>query len=171
MKTISQFITNYNYIIVIINVILIVSVILNINNNKKKIARLKKRYDNILRGKGEMNLEEVLIYQGGELEELKQRIDDMALIQKSLNKKATFSIQKIGFYKYNAFPDLTNELSYTLVLLDSFNTGVMITSIFGRESSVGYAKKIVQGNSKLELSKEEEIALGKALDFNYTGEI
>ena len=71
MKAISQFITNYNYIIVIINVILIVSVILNINNNKKKIARLKKRYDNILRGKGEMNLEEVLIYQGGELEELK----------------------------------------------------------------------------------------------------
>ena len=39
MKAISQFITNYNYIIVIINVILIVSVILNINNNKKKIAK------------------------------------------------------------------------------------------------------------------------------------
>ena len=35
MKAISQFITNYNYIIIIINVILIVSIILNINNNKK----------------------------------------------------------------------------------------------------------------------------------------
>lgn len=128
-----------------------------------KINRLKRRYDRLLRGQGELNIEELLKAQGEELDETKDKLKSIHQAQKEMVSKVNFSIQKLGYYRYDAFPDSSNELSYTLVLLDSFNNGIMITSLYGREQSTSFGKYIRDGKSKIKLSDEEKHALNMAL--------
>lgn len=74
----------------------------------------------------------------------------------------SFSIQKVALYRYDAFDSLSNKLSYSLVLLDEHNDGVILTSIFGRNGSSMYAKNVKAGKSETPLSPEEEKALQMA---------
>lgn len=81
-----------------------------------------------------------------------------------LNDQLSFAIQKVGFNKYDAFENQTGKLSFTMVLLDRFNNGIMLTSINARESSYNYTKHIQNGRSDIEMSRDEQIALDKALN-------
>ena len=80
-----------------------------------------------------------------------------------LNDQLSFSIQKVGFNKYDAFDNQTGNLSFTIVLLDRFSNGIMITSINGREENYNYSKAIKKGEPEQEMSPEEEVALNMAL--------
>ena len=130
----------------------------------KKINRLKKRYDRLLRGQGDFNLEELIGLHGQQIQENKDQMKDIIQSQKEMYSKVQFSFQKLGFVQYDAFPDTMNELSYTLVLLDSFNNGVMITSIYGREQSTSFTKYIRDGKTNIKLSPEERAALKMAVN-------
>lgn len=130
----------------------------------KKINRLKRRYDQLLRGKGEIDIEELIRSHGEELDEYRKRMEESVRMQKEMSTKVQFSLQKLGFVRYDAFPDSNNELSYTLVLLDTFNNGIMITSLYGREQSTSFAKYIRDGKSGIKFSDEEKQALKMAIN-------
>ena len=49
-------------------------------------------------------------------------------------------------------------------MLDNENNGFVLTSIFGREESVIYAKEIESGISRYELSAEEKEVLDSAME-------
>lgn len=85
---------------------------------------------------------------------------------KSLDENLSLAIQKVSLYKYNALQNQTGDLSFTMVLLDRINNGVMITSINGRDASYTYSKEIVDGKCLVDLSPEEEKALNMALKNN-----
>lgn len=82
---------------------------------------------------------------------------------KTMNEQLSFAIQKVVLHKYDAFENQTGKLSFTMVLLDRFNNGIMLTSINARESSYNYTKYIKNGKSDLEMSRDEQIALDKVL--------
>ena len=91
---------------------------------------------------------------------------DLELFEKnleSLETKLTFSIQRIGFIRYNAFYDMGSDLSFSIALLDSYRNGFVLTSIYGRENSVSYAKPVKNGVSNIPLSAEELIAIERAI--------
>jgi hypothetical protein len=69
------------------------------------------------------------------------------------------SLQKIGFVRFNPFQDTGGDNSFVLVLLDSENNGVMVSSLFTREGVRVYGKAVDQGRSKHQLSHEEKAAL------------
>jgi hypothetical protein len=73
------------------------------------------------------------------------------------------SYQKTGFLRYNPFKDTGGDQSFSLAILDLDNNGYIITSIHGREVNRVYAKQVVKGVSKHNLSAEETEALGRAL--------
>lgn len=83
---------------------------------------------------------------------------------KTMNENLAFAIQKVVLHKYDAFENQTGKLSFTMVLLDRFNNGIMLTSINARESSYNYTKHIQDGRSDIEMSRDEQIALDKALN-------
>lgn len=83
---------------------------------------------------------------------------------KTINENLAFAIQKVVLHKYDAFENQTGKLSFTMVLLDRFNNGIMLTSINARESSYNYTKHIQDGKSDIEMSRDEQIALDKALN-------
>ena len=78
---------------------------------------------------------------------------------KAINDNLGLAIQQVSLYKYNALSNQTGDLSFTMVLLDRLNNGVMLTSINGRDASYTYSKEIRNGKSVVDISPEEETAL------------
>lgn len=153
-----------SFFLFILLAVLLVVAFSNIFKLNKKINRLKKRYDNILKGRGELNIEEVLVAHSEDLESFRKELSSITASQNKIKNDMALAIQKVGFHKYDAFPDLSNKLSYSLVLLDSQDNGVILTSIYGRESSVTFSKRVEGGNSKESISDDEKVALERALN-------
>lgn len=80
-----------------------------------------------------------------------------------LKDQLYLAIQKVALVRYDAFEDLTGELSYSLCMLDMHRNGVMLTTIYARHSSNTFAKEIRNGGASRALSPEEEKALALAL--------
>ena len=73
-------------------------------------------------------------------------------------------IQKIGIVRYNAYSDAGNDLSFAVALLDNKNNGIVFNGIYSREMSNIYAKPVVNGKSKYNITEEENQALEKAIN-------
>lgn len=82
---------------------------------------------------------------------------------KATNDNVAMAIQNVAIHKYNAFDNQTGDLSFSMVLLDRFYNGVIITSLIGRESSYTYSKIIKSGKCDVELSPEEMEVLSTVL--------
>lgn len=91
-----------------------------------------------------------------QLEELEPRL-------KRTEAVADTSVQKVGFLRFNPFHDTGGDNSFILVLLDSENTGVMVSSLFAREGVRMYGKAIERGRSRHQLSEEEKEALEETI--------
>ena len=72
--------------------------------------------------------------------------------------------QKIGLEKYDALDEQGGKLSFALTLLNEKDNGFIINTVHSREGSYSYIKEIIDGNSIIGLSPEEEKALSKALN-------
>ncbi len=72
------------------------------------------------------------------------------------------SVQKIGVVRFNPFRDTGGDQSFVLAMLDSRDSGLVLTSIHGREGTRVYIKPIEYGTSRYPLSKEETAALKTA---------
>jgi hypothetical protein len=73
------------------------------------------------------------------------------------------SVRRVGVLRYDAFEDVGGRLSFSCALLDEHGTGVVLTSINGRQETRVYAKPVTQGQSTYNLSREEEEAIRQAL--------
>ena len=128
-----------------------------------RISKIKDRYNELVRDSDGINIEELLLKNGHEIEEIKRDISILNKDISTLNTKLTFAVQKIGFIRYNAFADMGSDLSFSIVFLDNFLNGFVLTSIYGREQSVCYAKPIKDGKSMYSLSAEEIQAIDRAI--------
>lgn len=151
------------YVILGILAILVVVEFAMIQSMNNKLRRQKKRYDHLLRGSNEdVNLEELLITLNDQIETSNKHLKSVD--ERSLEAKDTTmgAISNMAVVHFNAFDGDTNQLSFCLCLLDSFHNGVILTSIHGNDGSNVYLKEITNGQSRGEISQQEEAALQKA---------
>lgn len=80
-----------------------------------------------------------------------------------LFEKQKYNFQKIGINKYDAFQEMGGNLSFALTLLDENNDGFIINSVHNIQSSYCYVKEVKNGKCGINLSKDEEISLERAL--------
>ena len=73
------------------------------------------------------------------------------------------TIRRIGLVRYDAFEDMGGHLSFSAALLDDQGTGLVMTSINGRQDTRCYAKPVESGASRHNLSDEEQEAVRQAL--------
>ena len=141
-------------------VVLLVLVIISLC----KLKTLKRRVDSLTRGKDTESLEDIILSYLQRVESLEEgeEITRAALTAIKDNLKITY--QKKGLVKYDAFREMSGALSYSLALLDKENNGVLISSMYSREGCYTYAKDIVNGESKINLSEEEAEALKQAMN-------
>ena len=74
--------------------------------------------------------------------------------------------QKMGLVKYDAFNEMGGKLSFSLAMLDVKNNGFIINAMHTREGCYTYIKEIIDGNSVIVLSGEEQEALNNAMGEN-----
>jgi hypothetical protein len=126
------------------------------------LFRAISSYNRLTQGVSQQTLSELLntfITQNVHTQQKQQAI--LAEIKK-LRMESLGAIQKVGFVRFNPFADTGGDQSFALVLLDGNNTGVILTSLYGRSSVRWYLKTIKAGKAQdLALSKEEEQALKK----------
>lgn len=82
---------------------------------------------------------------------------------KDLSLQSKTHIQKLGFIRYNPFPQTGGNQSFSLSLLDDQDTGFVLSSLHSRDITRLYAKTIKNGQSQgFQLSKEERQAIKNA---------
>ena len=75
------------------------------------------------------------------------------------------SVQKLGIVKFNPFVGGSGNLSFSLALLDGYNTGIILTSMHGREQNRVYTKQVVNGKCEIQLTEEELKAIELAENY------
>jgi hypothetical protein len=72
-------------------------------------------------------------------------------------------LQNCGLVRFQAFENTGGDLSFALALLDGSGSGVVLSSLFGRDESRVYCKPVEEGKSTYVLSKEEQKAIEIAI--------
>lgn len=140
-------------------IILFIMVIVNIVQMKK----LKKNYKIFMSGNSAKNLEDTLIKR---LEQIDSLIVANAANERNIQmlfKNMKITYQKMGLIKYDAFHEMGGKLSFSLAMLDESDNGFIINAMHTREGCYTYIKEIVDGNSIIVLSEEEQQALDRAM--------
>ena len=90
--------------------------------------------------------------------------DPRALRQEvaALKAESAQSMRHVAVVRYDAFTDTGGQLSWSMALLDDSGSGVVLTSIQGRNDSRSYAKNVAGWSSETQLSPEEEDAISHA---------
>lgn len=148
----------YIFALAFLVIVLIILIIVMLCKSRK----LKKRLEAFLEGKDAKSLEDMLLScmeRTDHVDKMNQKIiQDMLVLQNVQGK----TYQKMGMVKYDAFREMSGELSYALALLDQQENGFVINSVYANEGNYSYIKEIKKGECQILLSEEEEKALRKA---------
>jgi hypothetical protein len=79
----------------------------------------------------------------------------------ALRAEGRQALKHLAIVRYDAFGDMGGHLSWTLAVADDAGDGVLLTSIHGRSDARSYAKTIEHWRCDVQLSPEEEQALGQ----------
>lgn len=151
------------YVILAIMAILIIVEYALIKSMNNKLRRQKQRYDHLLRGNNqELNLEEVLVSINDQLEKSNKEIRTIDQRAIDAKDKTMGAVSNMAVVNYDAFYGQTNELSFSLCLLDNFHNGIILTNLYSNDGSTIYVKEIINGSSEKDLSQNELEALNKA---------
>ncbi len=94
------------------------------------------------------------------------RVNDLYKTLDDVRGDGRFHIQRVGLVRFNPFSDTGGSQSFTLSLLDGYDNGLVMTSLYARNGHRWYIKEVVAGKGKeLLLSKEEKDAVAKAKPF------
>jgi len=123
-----------------------------------------KKYRSLIRGLGNGNVEELMVSYSKELYSVKEQINnDIDARLSILEDKMDNCIKNVGIVSYDAFKNISNNMSFSIAALNDKKDGLVFTGIYTRENSYVYAKEIKNGKGLKKLSDEEQEALEKAL--------
>ncbi len=80
--------------------------------------------------------------------------------------KINMSLSKTGIVNFNAFNDVHGNQSFSLAVLNQYNDGFVLTSLYGSSSSNTYVRSVKEGKSTTKLLDEEKEAINKAMSGN-----
>ena len=126
-----------------------------------RLTRIQARY-RVLWAGGEKDVAAVLSDQAGEIAQLRS---DAERLRAQLTRSASDveqSLRHVAVVRYDAFGDMGGRLSFSAAIVDDRGDGLVISSIHARGESRTYAKGIVEGDSEVTLSPEEQQALAAA---------
>ena len=154
--------SNAAYFILILLVIQFVSVFFVVHVNMK-YNRLKRSYRLFMRGKDGKNLEDKVLETFNQVESVMEEAKKNEKHLKDMQKNMKKHYQKTGLVKYDAFDGMEGNLSFALSILDENNNGWVLDVMNTEKENHSYIKEIVNGESYIELTKEERESLEHAI--------
>lgn len=128
-----------------------------------KLNKLRKTYVKMMDSMNVTNLEQVLIQLRETIESTAEKSEAQ---QNRLNAVETAMKKmqsRLGITRYNAFGDLSSNLSFSIALMNELQDGVVLTGIHNRDETHMYAKPIAGGQSEYRLSPEEKEAISQCV--------
>lgn len=120
-------------------------------------------YKRLVQGVEKKNLLAVLEKIQKQIDLNTQELAQVSLRLKKVEDEITHHVQKVGMVRFNPFAETGGNQSFSLALLDVNNSGIVISSLHGRESTRIYAKPVQAGEkTDFALSDEEKQAINKA---------
>lgn len=159
MEAILSEILNYkNEIVLIIFVLSFIAFILSLINYIRT-SKMIKGYKIIMRGMNNENLEQILNEYIDTMDRVLENIGDLDYDVKNVSDQLDSCIRKTSIVRYNPFDDMGGDQSFSLALLDDKGDGVVLTGLYSRETSLIYAKPLIDSKSVYPLSYEEKQAI------------
>lgn len=146
-------------VVVVLLLVVLILLIVQI----KKVGQLKARLDKFTTGKNAKSLEEDIAALYEDNHYLKNSVDTNRKDIRAIMKQLESAFQKVGLVKYDAFNQMGGQLSFCLALLDENDNGFIMNSVHSTEACYCYTKEIINGESKIDLGKEEADALAIAM--------
>lgn len=116
-------------------------------------------------GKEGKDLEKILLGQVGEIKELDREIQDLFEISNQLRELCRKSLHKVNIVRFNPFKEVGGNQSFSVVLLDGKNSGVVLSSLHTREGTRVYAKPIASGKEQgFPFTEEEKLCIEQAIN-------
>jgi len=127
------------------------------------IWKTNKRITQFFNGKGGRSIEKVLEYEMKRMKKTEDDIKQLVANIKWIEGISRKSVHKVGVMRYNPFGDIGGDQSFSIVLLNHKDDGFVISSLHATGGTRVYAKPILKGKSKHQLTNEENEALKKAI--------
>ncbi|ABP68328.1 hypothetical protein Csac_2763 [Caldicellulosiruptor saccharolyticus DSM 8903] len=157
-----DFLSSYSNQIIIallsINMILFIALLIQSVKNKN----LKRRFLALVKNDDFKTIEEILRETNEKIEYFEEVLKALHKSYRVLSENSKLNIKKLGVVRYDAFENVGSKLSFAIALLDEYDNGVVLNSIYSRDGSSIYAKPIENGLSKYPLSAEEMQAIDLA---------
>jgi hypothetical protein len=130
-----------------------------------RVRELRSKQKAFLSGKNGRDLETVLDEQLREVRELDQEIQELFEISNRLRELGLKSLHKTHVIRFNPFKEVGGNQSFSVVLLDGKNSGVVISSLHTREGTRVYAKPVLAGSTDgFPFTEEEKQAIREAMN-------
>ena len=126
-----------------------------------RLSRVKRRY-RVLWAGGERDVATILSEQSGQITHLRSDAEQVHAQLTQTVGDVEQSLRHVAVVRYDAFGDMGGRVSFSAAIVDDRGDGLVITSIHGRGESRTYAKGVVEGDSEVTLSPEEQQALAAA---------
>ncbi|HEY5588354.1 MAG TPA: DUF4446 family protein [Candidatus Paceibacterota bacterium] len=163
MQSIINFINNTQIYIIIGLIIMVFILMIMVVITYASLNKIETKYRKLMRGVNKRNLEDIVVSYLDKIDEVKDQNDILKEEYEQINGKLITCVQNTSMVRYKAFDNMGSDLSFSIALLDGVGSGVILTSIYGRNESTTYAKPIDKGISRYELSKEESKVLQQAI--------
>lgn len=127
------------------------------------LRRMRSRYADLLRAPSGQSLEDILRHYFQYAVDAKQRADSADERLAELLRQVRGCLQSSGLVRFDAFDTVSGKQSFSMALLDAQGDGVVLTTLYGRDSCRVYGKQ-VRGGKAESLTQEEQQAIEAALE-------
>ncbi|MGH2489078.1 MAG: DUF4446 family protein, partial [Candidatus Limnocylindria bacterium] len=128
----------------------------------RRLSRATAAYRSILHESTGSSLGKALDAQAGRVEAMRQRLSELDGRYAQLETRSRGSLQHVGLVRFNPFQDTGSDQSFAIALLDDERSGIVVSSLHGRDGTRIFAKSIQAGQATHPLSDEEQKALAIA---------
>jgi hypothetical protein len=159
LKELIPLINDYTILLHLALIIVILALCVIIRHRDKTNKELLKFYSTLMESYDKGNLESIIQQLISKQEKNSNRLqaieDRVAIIEAQLPEH----IDRVAMLRYNAFPDIGGNLSFSVALLNQKGSGLVISGIRSRSETLIYAKEVQSFTSSHLLSKEEQQAI------------
>jgi Protein of unknown function (DUF4446) len=129
-----------------------------------RLRAARRTYSSLLAGgDGGEDLLAAVARQVEATERLRGKLNLVGRETAQLRQRVSNLVGTVGLTRYDAFPDVGGQLSYSAAFLDEAGDGVVLSTINGRSETRSYAKPVRGGRSEHNLSDEERAAIAMAM--------
>lgn len=127
-----------------------------------KVRRVRET-QKVLLGGSRKDLVDFVVSLQGRIDDLHRSVDEIAAGLARVDRRVDETISNTSIVRYDAYEDTGGHQSASLALLDAARTGVVVTSIQGRDYARIYMKELERGKTSVALSPEESEAVERAM--------